>query len=252
MNLRAIATIIDHEMIRFYRTLGGSIITPILTTSLYFIVFGGALGSRINTMGEVPYDAFIVPGMLMLSIATQSTANSAFGIFFQKFTGTIYELLSAPISNIELVVGFLCAAIIKTVMTASIILLISFLFVDYTIIHPFAMVAYFLLSCFAFSLLGFIVGIYSKSFDQLQITPNLVLTPLILLGGSLYSIELLPDFWQQIALFNPIFYLISGFRWCFFGVSDLGILHSLIAICVFILICSCVMAYIFKKGKHLN
>jgi ABC-2 type transport system permease protein len=252
MNIRAITTIIDHEMIRFYRTLGGSILSPVITASLYFVVFGSAIGSQIGQVGEIPYDAFIVPGMLLLSIATQSTSNSAFGIFFQKFTGTDYELLSAPLNNFELVIAFVLAATIKAMLLGSIILIVSFLFVDYTIIHPFAMTLFFFLTCFAFSLFGFILGIWAKSFDQLQIMPNLVLTPLIFLGGSLYSISMLPLFWQKVSLLNPIFYLIDGFRWSFFGVSDLNIWISFGAICGFLIICGFVIAYIFKKGLHLN
>ena len=219
MNWTAIKAIYAFEMARFFRTITQSIISPVLSTSLYFVVFGAAIGSRIEEVEGVSYGAFIVPGLIMLSVITQSISNASFGIYFPKFIGTVYELLSAPINFFEIVIGYVGAAATKALFIGTIILITAFFFVDITIQHPIAMVAFLVLTCISFALMGFIIGIWAGNFEQLQLVPLLIVTPLVFLGGSFYSISMLPPVWQVISHFNPVVYLISGFRWAFFGLS---------------------------------
>lgn len=252
MNLYAVWTMYRHEMARFNRTLGQSLLSPVLSTSLYFVVFGAALGSRIDEVEGVAYGAFIVPGLVMLSVMTQSISNASFGIYFPKFIGTIYEHLSAPVSFLEILLGYVGAAATKSLIVGGIILATAFFFVDLNILHPMAMLAFLVLTCISFSLLGFIIGIWAQNFEQLQIVPLLIITPLVFLGGSFYSITMLPPFWQTVSLANPVVYLISGFRWAFFGQSDISIGLSLLAIAVFTLGCVAVVGWIFKTGWRLR
>ena len=252
MNLAAIKAIYVFEMARFFRTLAQSFLSPVLSTSLYFVVFGAAIGSRIQEVEGVSYAAFIVPGLIMLSVMTQATSNASFGIYFPKFIGTIYELLSAPVSFFEIVIGYVGAAATKALFIGVIILATAFLFVDLTIAHPLAMLAFLVLTCLSFSLLGFIIGIWAQSFEQLQLIPLLVITPLVFLGGAFYSISMLPPAWQTITLFNPVVYLISGFRWSFFGAADVGIAVSLLAITVFTGLCLAVIWWIFRTGYRIR
>jgi ABC-2 type transport system permease protein len=252
MNLNAVKTIYIHEMNRFWRTITQSLVSPVLSTSLYFVVFGAAIGSRIDQVEGVSYGAFIVPGLIMLSVMTQATSNASFGIYFPKFTGTIYELLSAPVSFLEIVAGFVGAAATKALFIGLIILATAFFFVDLNIAHPLAMVALLMLTCISFSLLGFIIGIWAGNFEQLQLIPLLVITPLVFLGGSFYSISMLPPVWQAITLFNPVVYLISGFRWSFFGVADVSIGVSLAAITLFTALCLGFIWWIFRTGWRIR
>lgn len=252
MNLYAVLAIYRFEMSRFFRTIWQSIVSPVVSTSLYFVVFGTAIGSRIDQVEGTDYGAFIVPGLVMLTVLTQSVQNASFGIYFPKFIGTIYEHLSAPISFIEIVIGFVGAAATKSLLIGSIILITATLFVDLRIEHPVQMVAFLLLTCVSFSLLGFIIGILSKSFEQLQLVPLLVITPLVFLGGSFYSITMLPPVWQTISLFNPVLYLVSGFRWSFFGLADVPVTASLAAILLFTGACLAVIWWIFKTGYRLK
>ncbi len=252
MNLNAVKTIYVHEMRRFWRTITQSLVSPVLSTSLYFVVFGAAIGSRIDQVEGVSYGAFIVPGLIMLSVMTQATSNASFGIYFPKFTGTIYELLSAPVSFLEIVAGYVGAAATKALFIGIIILLTAFFFIDIQIAHPFAMLALLVLTCISFSLLGFIIGIWAGNFEQLQLIPLLVITPLVFLGGSFYSITMLPPVWQTITLFNPVVYLISGFRWSFFGVADVSIGVSLLAITVFTAACLGFIWWIFRTGWRIR
>lgn len=252
MNLNAVKTIYVHEMRRFQRTIMQSLVSPVLSTSLYFVVFGAAIGSRIDQVEGVSYGAFIVPGLIMLSVMTQATSNASFGIYFPKFTGTIYELLSAPVSFLEIVAGYVGAAATKALFIGIIILLTAFFFIDIQIAHPFAMLALLVLTCISFSLLGFIIGIWAGNFEQLQLIPLLVITPLVFLGGSFYSITMLPPVWQTITLFNPVVYLISGFRWSFFGVADVSIGVSLLAITVFTTACLAFIWWIFRTGWRIR
>ena len=252
MNWTAIASIYKFEMARFFRTLTQSFVSPVLSTSLYFVVFGTAIGSRIQEVEGVSYGAFIVPGLIMLSVMTQATSNASFGIYFPKFIGTIYELLSAPINFIEIVIGYVGAAATKALFIGVIILLTAFFFVDLTIAHPIAMLAFLVLTCVSFALLGFIIGIWAGNFEQLQLIPLLVITPLVFLGGSFYSVTMLPPIWQTITLFNPVVYLISGFRWSFFGTADVPIGISLIAIAAFTGLCLAFIWWIFKTGWRLR
>lgn len=252
MNFTAIRAIYSDEMKRFWHTIGQSIISPVISTSLYFIVFGSAIGSRIEQIEGVDYGTFIVPGMMMFSLLTQSVSNASFGIFFQKFTGTIYEILSAPISSFEIIVGFVGASASKSFIVGTIILITSNFFVDLHIQHPWTMLAFFTLTCITFSLLGFIIGLWADNFEKLQITPLLIITPLVFLGGSFYSIYMLPKMWQTISLFNPVLYLVSGFRWSFFGISDVNIWLSLVLILIFLILCVCVVWWIFKTGYKLR
>ncbi|NBD30330.1 MAG: ABC transporter permease [Alphaproteobacteria bacterium] len=252
MNLYAIKAIYIFEMSRFFRTLWQSIVSPVVSTSLYFVVFGAAIGSRIDQVEGVSYGAFIVPGLIMLSVMTQATTNASFGIYFPKFIGTIYEHLSAPVSFLEITLGYVGAAATKALFIGSVILLTAYLFVDIQIQHPLAMVAFLVLTCTSFALLGFIIGIWAGNFEQLQLIPLLVITPLVFLGGSFYSISMLPPVWQTITLFNPVVYLISGFRWSFFGTADLPVGLSLLAIAGFTAICLATIAWIFKTGWRLR
>lgn len=252
MNLAAIKSIYIYEMARFFRTLAQSFLSPVLSTCLYFVVFGTAIGSRIDTVDGVSYGAFIVPGLIMLSVMTQSTSNASFGIYFPKFIGTIYELLSAPVNFLEIVIGYVGAAATKSMFIGLVILATSYFFVDLKIQHPLAMLAFLTLTCLSFSLLGFIIGIWAGNFEQLQLIPLLVITPLVFLGGSFYSISMLPPVWQTITLFNPVVYLISGFRWSFFGQADVDVTISLLAIGGFTLACMAVIWWIFKTGYKIR
>ncbi|WP_028079832.1 ABC transporter permease [Solimonas soli] len=252
MNLHAVRAIYGFEMARFRRTLMQSIASPVLSTSLYFIVFGAAIGSRIGSIGNVSYGAFIIPGLVMLSLLSESISNASFGIYMPKFTGTIYELLSAPVSYFEAVLGYVGAAATKSMVLGALILVTARLFVPYEIQHPVAMVAVLLLTAVTFSLFGFIIGVWADGFEKLQIVPLMVITPLTFLGGSFYSISMLSPFWQKVALFNPVVYLISGFRWSFYGVSDVNIGISVGMTLLFLVVCLAVIRYIFKTGYRLR
>jgi len=240
------------EMARALRTLWQSLVTPVITTSLYFVVFGSAIGSRMTEIDGVPYGAFIVPGLIMLSLFTQSIFNASFGIYFPKFTGTIYELLSAPVSPLEIVIAYVGAAATKSAVLGLIILATAALFVPLEILHPVEMLAFLILISTTFSLFGFIIGIWANGFEQLQMIPMLVVTPLTFLGGSFYSIDMLPDAWRTVTLFNPLVYLISGFRWTFYGSGDVGIGVSLAATLGFLLICLAIVGWIFRTGYRLK
>jgi len=252
VNIHAIKAIYIFEMARTWRTLMQSIASPVLSTSLYFIVFGSAIGSRMANVDGVSYGAFIVPGLIMLSILTESISNASFGIYMPKFTGTIYELLSAPISAIETVIGYVGAAATKSVILGAIILVTARLFVDFSILHPVWMAAFLVLTSVTFSLFGFIIGIWADSFQKLQVVPLMIVTPLAFLGGSFYSINMLPPFWQTIALFNPVVYLVSGFRWSFYGVSDVGVGISLGMTLAFMLACLAAVWWIFRTGYKIK
>jgi len=252
MNFRAIKVIYLHEKLRFWQTLFQSVASPILSTALYFVVFGAAIGSRIANVDGVSYGLFIIPGLTMLSVLTQSISNASFGIFFPKFTGTIYEILSAPISFYEALIGFVGAAASKSLFLAAIILITATFFVDLNIAHPFWMLAFLILTCVAFSLFGFIIGLWAENFEKLQIVPLLIITPLVFLGGSFYSISMLPPLWQKVTLFNPVLYLVSGFRWSFFEISDVSVGVSLLMVIVFLSACIGVVAWIFKSGYKLK
>lgn len=252
MNWQAVKSIYIFEMARFFRTLMQSFLSPVISTSLYFVVFGAAIGSRIDQVDGVSYGAFIVPGLIMLSVMTQAISNASFGIYFPKFIGTVYELLSAPVNFLEIVIGYVGAAATKAMFIGVVILATSALFVELEIQHPVAMLAFMVLTCLSFSLLGFIIGIWAKNFEQLQLVPLLVVTPLVFLGGSFYSISMLPPIWQTITLFNPVVYLISGFRWAFFGLADVPIGLSLLAIAGFTALCLGVIWWIFKTGWRIR
>ncbi|MGQ3487702.1 ABC transporter permease [Roseovarius pacificus] len=252
MNLYAIRAIYIYEMKRFFRTLLESLLSPVISTSLYFVVFGSAIGSRIDQVEGVTYGAFIVPGLIMLSVMTQGISNASFGIYFPKFIGTVYELLSAPVNFLEIVLGYVGAAATKSLMIGVVILLTAGFFVDLDIQHPLAMLAFLVLTCLSFSLFGFIIGIWAQSFQQLQIIPLLVITPLVFLGGSFYSISMLPPIWQTLTLFNPVVYLISGFRWSFFGQADVPVGLSLLAIAGFTGICLALIWLIFRTGYRIK
>jgi len=252
MNWTAIRAIYTFEMARFFRTIAQSLISPVLSTSLYFVVFGAAIGSRIDQVEGVSYGAFIVPGLIMLTVMTQAISNASFGIYFPKFIGTIYELLSAPINFLEIVMGYVGAAATKALFIGLIILGTSFFFVDLTIQNPLAMLVFLLLTCVSFALLGFIIGIWAGNFEQLQLVPLLIVTPLVFLGGSFYSISMLPPVWQTISMFNPVVYLISGFRWAFFGLADVPIVTSLLAIGAFTGLCLAAVWWIFKTGWRIR
>jgi ABC-2 type transport system permease protein len=239
-------------MARTFRTLLQSIISPVISTALYFIVFGSAIGSRMVAIDGVSYGAFIVPGLIMLTVLMQSVTNASFGIYFPKFIGTIYEPLSAPVSYLEMLVGYVGAAATKSMIIGLIILATSFLFVPLQIAHPVWMVAFLALTCVSFSLLGFIIGICARNFEQLNLVPALIITPLVFLGGSFYSISMLPPFWQTATLFNPVVYLVSGFRWAFFDTADVAVTYSLMAIALFSLLFVAVISVIFKTGYRLK
>jgi ABC-2 type transport system permease protein len=252
MNLQAIWAIYKFEMARTFRTPAQSIISPVVTTSLYFVVFGSAIGSRIQEVGGVSYGSFIVPGLIVLSVLTQSIANASFGIYFPRFAGTIYEILSAPVSYLEVVTSFVGAAATKSVILGVLTLATAWFFVPLDIVHPFWMLTFVVLSSLAFSLLGFIIGIWSGSFEQLQLVPLLVVTPLTFLGGSFYAIDMLPPFWQTVSLFNPVVYLISLLRWSFFGMTDVSIGASLLVMGAFLAVCLAIIAWIFRTGYRLK
>ena len=252
MNMHAIKAIYFFEMARTFRTLLQSIISPVISTALYFIVFGSAIGSRMVAIDGVSYGAFIVPGLIMLTVLMQSVTNASFGIYFPNFIGTIYEPLSAPISYLEMLIGYVGAAATKSMVIGLIILATSFLFVPLQIAHPVWMIGFLGLTCISFSLLGFIIGICARNFEQLNLVPALIITPLVFLGGSFYSINMLPPFWQTATLFNPVVYLVSGFRWAFFDTADVAVTYSLIAISLFSLIFVGVIALIFKTGYRLK
>ncbi len=252
MNIYAMRAIYHFEMARTFRAPLQSIASPVISTILYFVVFGSAIGSRMTMIDSVPYGVFIVPGLIMLTVIMQSVANASFGIYFPKYLGTIYEPLSAPISPWEMVIGYVGAATTKSIALGLIILAVSFLFVPITILHPFVMLLFLFITSFAFSLLGFIIGICARNFEQLNIVPTLILTPLVFLGGSFYSIKILPPIWQTITLFNPALYLISGFRWAFFGVSDVPVTLSLAAIGFFSILLFGIVSWIFSLGYRLR
>ena len=252
MNFQAIRVIFHQEMLRAWETLFQSLASPVISTCLYFIVFGSAIGTRIQNIDGVSYGLFIVPGLTMLSLLTQSIANASFGIFFPKFTGTIYEIHSAPISYLEILIGYVGAAATKSLIIGCIILFTASFFVDLNIAHPFWMVTFLLLTCISFSLFGFIIGLWANDFEKLQVIPLLVITPLVFLGGSFYSVNMLPPFWQTVTLFNPVVYLISGFRWSFFEVSDVSVGLSLAMILGFLLICIAIVGWMFKTGYRVK
>jgi len=252
LNIYAMRAIYHFEMARTFRAPLQSIASPVISTILYFVVFGSAIGSRMTMIDSVPYGVFIVPGLIMLTVIMQSVANASFGIYFPKYLGTIYEPLSAPISPWEMVVGYVGAATTKSIALGLIILAVSFLFVPITILHPFVMLLFLFITSFAFSLLGFIIGICARNFEQLNIVPTLILTPLVFLGGSFYSIKILPPIWQTITLFNPALYLISGFRWAFFGASDVPVTLSLAAIGFFSILLFGIVSWIFSSGYRLR
>ncbi|HEX8127188.1 MAG TPA: ABC transporter permease [Allosphingosinicella sp.] len=251
-NRHGVWAIYRFEMARALRTLWQSLVTPVITTSLYFVVFGAAIGSRMTEVQDVPYGAFIVPGLIMLSLFTQSIFNASFGIFFPKFTGTIYEILSAPISPLEIVLGYVGAAATKSVALGLVILATAAFFVPIQILHPVWMIGFLVLIATTFSLFGFIIGIWGKNFEQIQFVPMLIVTPLTFLGGAFYSVDMLPEPWRTATLFNPVVYLISGFRWSFYGVGDVAVGISLAATLGFLLACLAVVAWIFKTGYRLK
>jgi ABC-2 type transport system permease protein len=252
MNFYAVSAIYRYEMARTRRTLLQSIISPVISTSLYFVVFGAAIGSRISQIEGVPYGAFIVPGLMMLMLLTQSIVNAAFGIYFPRFVGTIYELLSAPVSSFEIVLGSVGAAATKSIILGLIILGTSALFVPLQIVHPVWMLTFLVLTSISFSLFGFILGVWADTFEQLQIVPLLIVTPLTFLGGTFYSTSVLPPLWRTVTLFNPLFYLISGFRWSFFGLADVNVGISITVIVLFLLLCMATVWWIFKTGYRLK
>jgi ABC-2 type transport system permease protein len=252
MNLHAVRAIYTFEMARTGRTLLQSIVSPVISTSLYFVVFGAAIGSRITEIDGVSYGTFIVPGLIMLSLLTQSVTNASFGIYFPRFTGTIYELLSAPISYFEIVLGYVGAAATKSLILGLIILATAGLFVPLHVAHPFWMLAFLVLTAVTFSLLGFIIGIWAEGFEKLQLVPLLIITPLTFLGGSFYSIHMLPPVWQTITLFNPVVYLVSGFRWSFYEIADVGVGISLAMTLAFLALCMATVWWIFKTGYRLK
>jgi ABC-2 type transport system permease protein len=252
MNLRAVAAIYRFEMARTGRTLFQSIVSPVISTSLYFVVFGAAIGSRITEIEGIAYGTFIVPGLIMMMLLMQSVTNASFGIYFPRFVGTIYELLSAPVSSFEIVLGYVGAAATKSIIVGLIILATAGFFVPLKIAHPFWMVAFLVLTSATFSLLGFIIGIWADGFEKLQIVPLMIITPLTFLGGSFYSIHMLPPLWQKISLFNPVVYLISCFRWSFYGVSDVNVVTSLSMILLFLGACLVAVWLIFKTGYRLK
>jgi len=252
MNYRAVVAIFKYEMARTWRTIAQSIVSPVLSTSLYFIVFGSAIGSRMSDIDGVSYAAFLVPGLMMLSLLTQSVSNASFGIYFPRFIGTIFELLSAPVSTLEIVLGYVGAAACKSLIVGSIILITASFFVDMQIMHPFLMLFFLMLTALTFSMLGFIIGIWADNFEKLQIVPLLIITPLTFLGGSFYSISMLPEFWQKVTLFNPVVYLVSGFRWSFYEISDVNLWVSLSMTGLFLLICLVGIFWIFKTGYRLK
>lgn len=252
MNVEAVKAIYINEMRRTRKTIMQSVASPVISTVLYFVVFGSAIGSRIQSVEGVGYGSFIVPGLIMLSLLTQSISNASFGIFFPKFTGTVYEIMSAPISFLEVVLGYVGAAATKSFVIGVIILVTATFFVELRIAHPFWMIFFLVVTCIAFSLFGFIIGLWADNFEKLQLIPLLVITPLVFLGGSFYSVSMLPEFWQKVTLLNPVLYLISGFRWSFFEVSDVSVTVSLFMISGFLCACLAVVYVMFKTGYKLR
>lgn len=252
MNWRAVLAIYRHEIARTLRSILQSIVSPVISTALYFVVFGAAIGGRIQEVEGIPYGAFIVPGLIMMTVLTQSVSNASFGIYFPRFTGTVYEYLSAPVSHIEIVLGFVGAAATKSLVIGLIIFATAHLFVELRVLHPVWMIGFLVLTCVTFSMLGFIIGIWAANFEQLQVVPLLVITPLVFLGGSFYSISMLPGIWQTVALFNPVVYLVSGFRWAFFGISDVSPGTSLLAVLGFMAVCLAITWWIFRTGYRLR
>lgn len=252
MNVEAVKAIYVNEMRRTRKTVMQSVASPVISTVLYFVVFGSAIGSRIQSVEGVSYGSFIVPGLIMLSLLTQSISNASFGIFFPKFTGTIYEIMSAPISSFEVVLGYVGAAATKSLIIGIIILVTATFFVELRVAHPFWMFFFLIMTCISFSLFGFIIGLWADNFEKLQLIPLLVITPLVFLGGSFYSVDMLPEFWQKVTLLNPVLYLISGFRWSFFEVADVSVGISLVMICGFLLACMVVVYLMFKTGYKLR
>lgn len=252
MNVHAIRAIYLFEMARTWRTLLQSIVSPVISTSLYFVVFGAAIGSRMTAIEGISYGAFIVPGLIMLSLLTQSIANASFGIFFPKFSGTIYEILSAPVSHIEIVAGYVGAAASKSILIGLIILVTARLFVPFHIAHPFWMLAFLVFTAVTFSLFGFLIGIWADGFEKLQLVPLLIVTPLTFLGGSFYSISMLPPFWRTVTLINPVVYLVSGFRWSFYETSDVSVGVSVAMVVTFLVLCLVATGWIFKTGYRLR
>ncbi|MDR2212917.1 MAG: ABC transporter permease [Pseudomonadales bacterium] len=252
MNIHGVNALYKFEMARTFRTLAQSIVSPVLSTSLYFVVFGSAIGSRMSEVDGVPYGAFLVPGLIMLSILTESIANASFGIYFPRFIGTIYEVLSAPMSPLEIVIGYVGAATSKSLLIGVIILATASLFVPLEIRHPWVMLLFLTLTSLSFSLFGFIIGIWADSFEKLQVIPLLIITPLTFLGGSFYSISMLPPLWQTLTLFNPVVYLVSGFRWSFYEIADVNVGVSLAMTLLFLLICCVILYWVFKTGYRLK
>ncbi|TAN11348.1 MAG: ABC transporter permease [Burkholderiaceae bacterium] len=252
MNLHGMRAIYGFEMARTGRTLMQSVLSPVISTSLYFVVFGAAIGSRITSVDGVSYAAFIIPGLVMLSLLMQSVSNASFGIYFPKFIGTIYEVHSAPLSYLEIVIGYVGAAATKAIIVGVIILITARVFVDYSIAHPAMMVLFLVLTTVAFSLFGFIIGIWADNFEKLQVVPLMIITPLAFLGGSFYSVHMLPPFWQTVTLFNPVVYLISGFRWSFYGLADVNVAVSVAATLGFLALCLAGVWWIFRTGWHLK
>ncbi len=252
MNIYTVRALYKFEMARWWRTIAQSVASPVISTALYFVVFGSAIGSRINEIDGISYGSFIVPGLIMLMVLTQSIANASFGIYLPKFTGTIYELLSAPISYIEILLGFVGAAATKSIILGLLILVTAWFFVPLEIMHPFVMFFFLVLTAVTFSLFGFIIGIWADGFEKLQIIPTLIITPLAFLGGSFHTINMLPPFWQTVSLFNPVIYLISGFRWSFYETADVSLNLSLLMIFIFLAICVFLIKWIFKTGYQLK
>jgi ABC-2 type transport system permease protein len=252
MNTYAVRAIYSFEMARWFRTLVQSLASPVISTSLYFVVFGAAIGSRIPQIDGVSYGAFIVPGLIMLSVLTESISNASFGIYMPKYAGTIYEVLSAPISYVETVIGYVGAAATKSLLLGLIIMATARLFVPFEIAHPFWMLGFLVLTSLTFSLFGFIIGIWATGWEKLQVVPIMIITPLTFLGGSFYSISMLPEFWQRVSLFNPVVYLINGFRWSFYGIADVSLAVSLGATVMIMVLCLAVIGWIFKTGYRLK
>ena len=252
MNWHGLKAIYLHEMDRMRRTLFQSLLSPLISTSLYFVVFGSAIGSRITEIEGISYGSFIVPGMIMLTVLTQSISNASFGIFFPKFTNTIYEILSAPLSSFEIILGFVGAAATKSLIIGSVIIATAGLFVDLNIQHPIIMIFFLILTSVTFSMFGFIIGLWADNFEKLQLIPILVITPLVFLGGSFYSINMLPEFWQKISLLNPVLYLVSGFRWSFYEIADVSIYTSLFTIIIFLISCLMIITISFSKGYRIK
>jgi len=252
MNIHAIRAIYGFEMARFFRTVMQSLLAPVISTSLYFIVFGSAIGGRMTNIDGISYGAFIVPGLTMLSVLTQSVSNASFGIYMPRFVGTIFEILSAPISAVEIVIGYVGAAASKAMIVGAVILITARCFVAFEVAHPMWMITFLFLTCVTFSLFGFIVGVWADGFEKLQIIPLMIITPLTFLGGSFYSISMLPPFWQKVSLFNPVVYLVSGFRWSFYNTSDVGVEMSLAMTGGFMIVCLGVIGMIFKSGYRIK